>query len=189
MDSLLVFAASIAENQQETGNVVIDLARQFGVNWSSFIAQVVNFTLLTFVLYRFGFKPILTTLSERQQKIAEGLQYAEAMKEKLSEAEKSKAETLQQAAIEAKQLLNEADQKAKALLDKSTKEATVKVEVILRKATEETERARQKMVQEVQAEISRLVVDTASKVLAKELSEEDRQAFTSQATKQFEALN
>ena len=189
MDSLFIFAATVAENQQETGNVVLDLARQFGVNWSSFIAQVVNFTLLTFVLYRFAFKPVLKTLSERQQKIAEGLQYAEEMKKKLSEAEKGKAETLKKASLEAQKLLNDANEKAKAQLDKNTQEASAKVEVILQKATEETERERQKMIKEVQVEISRLVVETTAKVLAKKLSEKDRQDFSSQATEELKALN
>ena len=189
MDSLFIFAATVAENQQETGNVVLDLARQFGVNWSSFIAQVVNFTLLTFVLYRFAFKPVLKTLSERQQKIAEGLQYAEEMKQKLSEAEKGKAETLKKASLEAQKLLNDANEKAKALLDKNTQEASSKVEGILQKATEETERERKKMIKEVQVEISRLVVETTAKVLAKKLSEKDRQDFSSQATEELKALN
>lgn len=189
MDSLIIFAATVAGTQQETGNVVLDLTRQFGVNWSSFIAQVVNFAFLAFVLYRFAFKPVLNTLSERQQKIAEGLQYAEEMKQKLSDAEKGKAETLKKASLEAQQLINDAQEKAKALLEKNTQEATIKVEAILQKATQETERARQKMINEVQVEISRLVVQTTAKVLAKELSDEDRQIFTSQATKELNALN
>ena len=189
MDSLIIFAATVAGTQQETGNVVLDLVRQFGVNWSSFIAQVVNFTFLAFVLYRFAFKPVLNTLSERQQKIAEGLQYAEEMKQKLSEAEKGKAETLKNASLEAQHLVNDAQEKAKALLEKNTQEATIRVEAILQKATQETEKERQKMIKEVQVEISRLVVQTTAKVLAKELSEKDRQIFTSEATKELNALN
>ena len=39
----------------------------FGVEWPMFIAQAVNFTLVAFVIYKFGFKSILSTIKEREK--------------------------------------------------------------------------------------------------------------------------
>ena len=54
--------------------------RQVRCRLAHLIAQMVNFIIVAVVLYKFAVKPIAATLDERQQKISEGLQYAEEMK-------------------------------------------------------------------------------------------------------------
>ena len=44
------------------------IAQEFGVDWPMLIAQAVNFVLVAFVIYRFGFKGILSTIQERENK-------------------------------------------------------------------------------------------------------------------------
>ena len=87
IDSLFLFVAAAGGAGEELGTVA-SLARQFGVDWRFLIAQIVNFCLVAFILYRFAFKPVLNTIEDRQKRIADGLQYAEEMKSKLEEAEK-----------------------------------------------------------------------------------------------------
>ena len=50
------------------------------------------------LFYKFAVKPITATLDERQQKIADGLQYAEEMKVQLAAAERERAEKIKEAA-------------------------------------------------------------------------------------------
>jgi len=50
-----------------------DTAREFGVDWPHFLAQVISFCIVAFLLQRFAYKPVVTILEERRQRIAEGL--------------------------------------------------------------------------------------------------------------------
>jgi len=162
-----------------------EFAREFGFNPSLIVAQAINFSIIAFLLYRFAVKPIAKTLDERQQKIADGLQYAEEMKTQLAEAERERAEKVKEAAQEAQRILSEAREQSKEMIEKKTQEAANQAESIIRKASEATELERQKMLSDVRQEVARLVVATSSKVLSKELSDADKQSFSDAAAKEL----
>ncbi|HLS27540.1 MAG TPA: ATP synthase F0 subunit B, partial [Opitutales bacterium] len=50
-------------------NPVTNLANQFGVDWPLLLAQVFSFAVVAYLLYRFGFKPVIATMDERQKAI------------------------------------------------------------------------------------------------------------------------
>jgi F-type H+-transporting ATPase subunit b len=159
--------------------------KKFDVRWSTLIAQMVNFTLVAFVLYKFAVKPVVATLDERQQKISEGLQYAEEMKAQLAATERERAEKVQEAAAEAQRILSETREQAKEMIEVKTQEAASQAEAIIRKASEATELERQKMLSDVRKEVARLVVDTSAKVLTRELSDDEKSAYSNAASKEL----
>jgi F-type H+-transporting ATPase subunit b len=167
------------------GNKLTMITDKFGVTWPTLIAQMVNFCLVAFVLYKFAVKPIAATLDERQQKIADGLQYAEEMKTQLAEAERERAEKIKQAAIDAQKILTESREQSKEMIEQKTQEAATQAEAIMRKASEATELERQKMLSDVRQEVARLVVATSSKVLSRDLSDSEKQTFSDSAAKEL----
>lgn len=173
----------------ESEGIISSLAGQFGVSLPTLIAQMVNFVIVAFALYYFAVKPVAATLDERQQKIAEGLQYAEEMKTQLSEAERERNETIKQAAVQAQVILSESREQAKELIEQKTQEAAAQAEGILRKAAEATELERQKMLSEVRQEVARLVVVTSGKVLERELSESEKSTYADSAAKELSSAS
>lgn len=177
---------TLAEGEAaESGNALTEIATGFGVTLPTLIAQMINFSLVATVLYFFAVKPIARTLDERQQKIADGLQYAEEMKTQLAEAERERAEKVKEAAQDAQRILSEAREQSKEMIEQKTQEAANQAESIIRKASEATELERQKMLSDVRQEVARLVVATSSRVLAKELSDADKQSFSDAAAKEL----
>lgn len=162
-----------------------EFANQFGFNTNLILAQAVNFAIVAFLLYRFAIKPIAATLDERQQKIADGLQYAEEMKTQLAEAERERAEKIKQAALDAQKILTESREQSKEMIEQKTQEASAQAEAIIRKASEATELERQKMLSDVRQEVARLVVATSSKVLSRDLSDSEKQTFSDSAAKEL----
>ena len=61
------------------------LLTEFGVDWPMFIAQVINFVFVAFLIYRFGFKGVLSTMQEREKQISDSLKHAETIKLELEE--------------------------------------------------------------------------------------------------------
>ena len=161
------------------------ITEKFGVSLSTLIPQMVNFILVALALYYLAVKPVAKTLDERQQKIADGLQYAEEMKVQLAEAECERAEKIKQAAEDAQKILAEAREQSKEMIDKKTQEAAAQAEAMLRKASEATEMARLQMLSDVRKEVARLVVSTSSKVLSRDLSDAEKQTFSESATKEL----
>jgi len=167
------------------GNKLTMITDKFGVTVPTLIAQMVNFCLVAFVLYKFAVKPIAATLDERQQKIADGLQYAEEMKTQLAEAERERAEKIKQAAIEAQKILTESREQSKEMIEQKTQEAAAQAEAIIRKASEATQLEHKKMLSDVRQEVARLVVATSSKVLSRDLSDAEKQTFSDSAAKEL----
>ena len=169
----------------ENGGVISELAGNFGISWPTLIAQMVNFCIVAFVLYKFAVKPIAATLDERQQKIADGLQYAEEMKVQLAAAERERADKIKEAAVAAQAILAESREQSKEMIEQKTQEAAAQAEAIIRKASEATELERQKMLSDVRQEVARLVVATSAAVLSRDLSDAEKQTFSDSAAKEL----
>lgn len=185
IENAIILAAAEATGSQESANQILQIFNHFGLDIRFLLAQIVNFGIVAFLLYKFAFKPVLATIEERQKKISDGLQYAEEMKIKLADAEKEHAATLQKAQQEAQIILGEARETAKLYLDKQTEAAAGKSEEIIAKAKEAIELERNKMLTEVRGEVVRLVIDTTSKVLTKDLSEDERSRFSKSAAEEL----
>ncbi len=158
---------------------------QFGIEGKYLLMQVISFSVLAFVLYRFFFKPVLSTIDTRNAEIASGLKHAEEMKAQLAAAQVQSGEIIKQAQGEATKIVEEARNSAKAFLEKQTQEATVKAQDIIAKAQHATELEHRKMIAEARGEIARLVVATTRQVLAQELSDADRQRYNDAAAKEL----
>ena len=50
-----------------------EIARTFGVDWPHLIAQIISFSIVCALLYKFAYRRVLAMLEERRQEIAEGL--------------------------------------------------------------------------------------------------------------------
>jgi F-type H+-transporting ATPase subunit b len=182
------FSAAVdAESMEQTegGGVISELAGNFGISWPTLVAQMVNFCIVAFVLYKFAVKPISATLDERQQKIADGLQYAEEMKVQLAAAERERADKIKEAAAAAQCILAESREQSKEMIEQKTQEAAAQAEAIIRKASEATELERQKMLSDVRQEVARLVVATSATVLSRDLSDAEKQTFSDSAAKEL----
>jgi F-type H+-transporting ATPase subunit b len=181
-------AAPAAQGATESSNPldgIIKLFGDFGVDAPHLIAQLVNFSILAFVLYKFAIKPALGQLEERIRQ-AEQLQSDRLQAEqKLLDAKKTAQAELQKASEEAAKILNDARNSAKQTIEASKGEAVAAVAEITRKGKESLEADRRQMLNEVRGEVSRLVVETAAKVLEQNLDDAQRTRLNEAAVKQL----
>jgi F-type H+-transporting ATPase subunit b len=185
MTSNLLFFAAAAVEHAESGGAIAKIIHDLGINWAALIAQMVNFGVVAFLLYRFAIKPVLATADARRAKIADGLRFEEEMKTKLADAEKQHAATLRQAALEAQRVIDEARKSAKELLDREAAATTEKTQQMLAKAEEAIALERRKMIADARLEISRLVALTAQRVLNRELAPEERKRYAETAAREL----
>lgn len=187
--SLLLFAAATAhavEGEAATG--VWKISQNFGLNGPLILAQILSFSIVAFVLWKFAFKPVMLTLDERQQKISSGLKYAEDMQAKLAATQEETTAILKRANVEASRIIDAATKTAKEISDKQTVEATTRANDLLAKAQQAIELEHRKMLADARTEIARLVVITTERVLAKRLTDNDRSAYNEAAARELTSV-
>jgi len=175
----MIALASLADTAQG----IVDT---FGIDWPMLIAQAINFLIVALVIWKFAFKNILSTIKEREKQISDSLNNADRIKLELEETEKQQQETLQEASLAAKKTISSAQEQAKALIEAQKEDARKQAEEIISKAKLAMDQERERVLREAREEIASLVVLTTSKVLSKDLTEEEKQRFSSKAT---EGLN
>jgi F-type H+-transporting ATPase subunit b len=174
----IVAAAGLADRFQ-------DILSQFGIESKYLLMQVISFSILAFVLYRFLLKPVLATMGERQRQIDAGLHYAEEMKAKLAQAQQESAAIARQAQLDGSKLIDEARRAAKELSDRQQKEAIDRANDLIVKAQQAIEIEHKRMMEEARTEVARLVVTTTQRVLARELSDAERSRYNTAAAREL----
>ena len=169
------------------GDVARSTAETFGFNLWLFLSQVISFTIVALALRRFAYKPILTVLEQRRQKIAEGLLNAEKIKQQLADAEKRYQEILSNANAAAQKMIDEARESASHVAERKQQEAVAMAEQIVAKAHEATEIERERTMTQLKRELGRLVVDTTAKVTGKVLDSNDQRRLQEEAARQMAA--
>lgn len=181
-------AAEAAAAHGEAASGITKITQDFGIALPNILAQVLSFSVVVFVLWKFAFKPVIATLDERQAKIADGLKYANEMKSKLEAAQQESTAIIKKASLEASRLVEDARKSAKDFVDKQTLEASAKASDILAKGQQAIELEHKKMLADARAEIARLVVVTTERVLAKKLSDADRAAYNDSAARELTSV-
>lgn len=161
------------------------LAEKFGLQWNYILIQIVSFLIVLGVLYKFGIKPTIVAMEERNRKIESGIKHAEEMQAKLAAAAQESAAIVKKSQIEASRIVDDARKSAKDYLDKQTQEASTKASELLAKAQQAIELEHKKMLADARSEIARLVVTTTERVLAKKLSDADRAAYNETASREL----
>jgi F-type H+-transporting ATPase subunit b len=169
------------------GSMASETAETFGWDWPHFIAQVVSFSVVAFLLVKFAYNPILAVLAERRQRIAEGLANADKIKDELARTEAMQREVLEKANVQANQLIVEARAAAARVQEQETQKAIAQAEQIVSKAREAAALERQRMLIDLKREVVTLVVQTTGVVAGKVLTADDQQRLAEETRRQLAA--
>src|SRR5438105_4878856 len=91
------------------------LFEQLGINWKLLLSQAVNFFILLIILRAFVYKPLLTVVKKRNEKIKLGLQKAEEADVRLKEVDNIAKAHLKKADQESIQIIKNTEQRAQLL--------------------------------------------------------------------------
>ncbi len=161
-------------SQPEAEGQLAQIARTFGVDWPHLVAQIISFTILCALLYKFAYQRVLDKLAERRQQIVEGLASAEKMKAELARTEQAREQAMRDAGAQAARLIEEAREAAARVQREETCKAIAAAEHIIAKAREAAAIDHARMLAELKGEVGRLVVQTTAAVTGKVLTAEDQ---------------
>lgn len=139
----------------------------------TFVAQIVNFLFLVWVLAKFAYKPLMKMMEDRKNKIANDLSSAETAR---ADAEKVKAEAdaaLTQARQEAAAIVEAARANAQTAAEKIMADANAAKDALLAQGREEVAIEKKKALEEVRAQVIDLSMVAAGKIIEKKLGTAD----------------
>jgi F-type H+-transporting ATPase subunit b len=169
MDFPSLFIAIAHAAEEEAANQSV--AGMFGLNAKLFIAQLVNFGIVMFVLWKWVFKPVSKGLAERSSKIDKSLKDAEAITLERNEFDVKKQSELTAARHEAATIITQARQEAaqvrEQLLGETKQEQQRLVEQTKLKLAEE----QKVMVSGAREQVADLVINATEKILQAKLDE------------------
>ena len=163
------------------GNPFTKLINDFGVTWPLFIAQVINFLIVLFVLKKFAFGPIQNMLEQRKNRISEGEEKLKRIETQLAESEERTAAAIEEANVTSKRLIDEAKESSASLSEQKTQEAIASAQGILSKAESAAKSERDQMVAELKQDFGRLVAATTANVTGKVLNDDDNKRINDEA--------
>jgi len=158
-----------------------ELISNLGIDWKLIIAQIVNFSVLVFILTKFLYKPILKTLEERKKSVANSEQLNKDLHVKLNEAEQTKNEILKDAKTKSSEIIAETKEQAEILKKSLSETAEIEVKKIHQNAKKEISAEKDKAMNEVKKEIGSLLNLAITKSLGDVMDQATQEKLTSQA--------
>lgn len=161
-----------------------EIINTFHVDWHIILAQLVNFILVVAVLWYFAFRPLAKTMTERTTRIEQSLKNADAVEERLRQADAEYQTVLTNAKKDAEQIIAKsktlAEQQRVEVVEKTKAEAAKIVE----SGKQQLAAQREQMVASARVELSELVALATEKVIGEKITTERDKALVERAVKE-----
>lgn len=136
------------------------------------LAQMLNFFILVWILARFAYKPLVSMMQERKERIAKDLADAQAARNEAEQFKADYAAQIANARQEAQQIVEKAVQQAEATTREQLVAAREQIEREKERARQDIVNERDRAMNNLRNEVISLSVAMATKVVAKDMDSE-----------------
>ncbi len=140
-----------------------------------FIVQTILLLGLIFLLVKFAWKPILTSLNEREEGIQGALEAAENARKEMQNLQADNDKLLKEARAEREAMLKEAREIKDKMIADSKEQAKVEGDKMLKQAQAAIESEKKAAVADIKSQVANLSVDIAEKVIKDQLADKSKQ--------------
>lgn len=152
----------------------MELINNFGLDPILLTAQIVNFLVVLFILRKFLYKPILTTLEKRKNLIKEGLKNAEDATINLERIQEKEKRVLRVAQEQARKIIAEAKKESLKIMQNTEEQTKVKAEKMIQQTRMQISLETKKVEKKLTLHVSRLAIDFLKKAIEDLFSKEDQ---------------
>jgi F-type H+-transporting ATPase subunit b len=139
------------------------------------IWTLLAFLIVLFILKKFAWKPILNSLKERENTIADSLATAERVRAEMSQLKSENEALLAKAREERAQLLKEARDTKDRIISEAKEQAKIEANKIVIDAQAAIQQQKMAALTDVKNQVGTLVIEVAEKVLRRELGNKTEQ--------------
>jgi F-type H+-transporting ATPase subunit b len=137
--------------------------------------MTISFLIVVFLMRKFAWGPILSSLKERETSIADALNSAKRAKEEVANLKAENERILQEARNERDKILKDAREAKEQIVNEARTRAQTEGDRMLTIARETIQNEKRAAIAELKNQVATLSVEIAEKVLRQQLAHDDKQ--------------
>lgn len=165
-------------------NVLVLGATGSGVEWGTALFTLITFLILLALLKKYAWGPLKSIMDEREETINKDIDDAQAAKVNAKKIEEENRDILKKTQEEVQTILDDAKHQAKVQQEQIISDANVKANGLIQSAQAEIQQEKQRAIADINNRVSELSVLIASKVINKEISEQDQKELVEKYIKE-----
>jgi len=158
---------TVTKAETETG-----VLGTLGINWKLFLAQLLNFSVILFILYKFAFKPVGKKLEERREKLDKALKDAEDIEKQKLEFDQWKETEIKRVKSQATAIIASAQSDAIKERAKILGETAKRQEDLVNNAKRQIEEERETVANQIKQEASDMITTAVEKILKEKITDQ-----------------
>ena len=138
---------------------------------ATILGQAIAFVLFVWFCMKYVWPPIMAAIEKRQKEISEGLSSAERAKKELDLAQADATDQLKKAKAEAQVIIDQANKRKAQIVDEAKAEAEQERNKIVTQAKAEFDAERQRAREELRKQVGILAIAGAEKIIERSVDE------------------
>ncbi|AHF75123.1 F0F1 ATP synthase subunit B [Sodalis praecaptivus] len=138
---------------------------------ATILGQAIAFVLFVLFCMKYVWPPLMAAIEKRQKEIADGLASAERAKKDLDIAQAEATDHLKQAKVEAQAIIEQANKRKAQVVDEAKAEAEAERNKILAQAQAEIDAERKRAREELRKQVAMLALAGAEKIIERSVDE------------------
>ena len=138
---------------------------------ATILGQAIAFVLFVLFCMKYVWPPIMAAIEKRQQEIADGLSSAERAKKELDLAQADATDQLKKAKAEAQVIIDQANKRKAQIVDEAKTEAEQERNKIVAQAKAEIDAERQRAREELRKQVGILAIAGVEKIIERSVDE------------------
>ncbi|MBS9436811.1 F0F1 ATP synthase subunit B [Photorhabdus noenieputensis] len=138
---------------------------------ATILGQAIAFVLFVMFCMKFVWPPIMAAIEKRQKEIADGLSSAERAKKDLDLAQANATDQMKKAKAEAQVIIEQANKQKAQILDDAKVEAEQERNRIVTQAQAEIDAERKRAREELRKQVAMLAIAGAEKIIERSVDE------------------
>ncbi|AWK40059.1 F0F1 ATP synthase subunit B [Photorhabdus laumondii subsp. laumondii] len=138
---------------------------------ATILGQAIAFVLFVMFCMKFVWPPIMAAIEKRQKEIADGLSSAERAKKDLDLAQANATDQMKKAKVEAQVIIEQANKQKAQILDDAKAEAEQERNRIVTQAQAEIDAERKRAREELRKQVAMLAIAGAEKIIERSVDE------------------
>ncbi|MCU5746572.1 F0F1 ATP synthase subunit B [Staphylococcus sp. SQ8-PEA] len=152
--------------------------------WGTVAVTLLTFIILLLLLKKFAWGPLKEVMDQRERDINKDIDDAEEAKARAKQLEEKNEQTLKETQAEVHKIIEDAKVQARKQQEEIIHEANVRANGMIETAQNEINSEKERALADINNQVSELSVLIASKVLHKEISEQDQKALVEKYIKE-----
>jgi F-type H+-transporting ATPase subunit b len=170
---------TLAQTSEMAGEVASEggALGSFGISWQLFLAQLINFGIIIFVMWKWVLTPVAKRLQERTNNIEKSLQDARSTEEDKVNFDAWKKEEMVKARQEAASVIKQAQDESLRVRDELIGKAKADQQAVVNEAKSEIAAEKEKVMKAIKSESAELIMVSLEKILRKKMNAKEDEEY------------